>query len=93
MRGRTHEDYLNEKERAARYLNEYESSLYTYEIIDSYNTENDTALVLLGKTIQLMAEAELVIFMPGWHLSRGCKVEFDIAQGYNIQYVVFGEKL
>ena len=36
----------------------------------------------LAKSIEAIAEADSVIFVPGWESARGCKIEFEIAKNY-----------
>lgn len=39
-------------------------------------------LYCLGKNLGLMSEADLVLFAPGWHLARGCRIEHECAVHY-----------
>lgn len=56
------------------------------ELIDSILSEPDVPTVrLLAKSIEMMQEADIVVFLPGWDESRGCKVEFDIATKYKVE--------
>jgi len=41
----------------------------------------------LGKSIEMMADADLVYFCKGWDHARGCKLEHDIAYAYNIKCI------
>lgn len=36
----------------------------------------------LGRSIQMMAEADYVLFAKDWHLKRGCIIEHEIAEAY-----------
>ena len=38
----------------------------------------------LGKSIEKMAEADIVYFMKGWENARGCKIEHLICSQYRI---------
>ena len=40
----------------------------------------------LGMSIELMSDADLVIFSPGWNYSRGCRIEHRVCQDYGIPY-------
>ena len=62
------------------------------ELIDSIITEytdteiaregNDLAVWYLGKSIQLLAEADLVFFINDWGKFRGCRMERLVAESY-----------
>lgn len=41
-------------------------------------------IVMLGHSIQLMADADTVFFAKGWDTSKGCIVEHEVAKQYNI---------
>lgn len=43
------------------------------------------AIWYLGKSIEKLAEADLVLFLPGWHETRGCSVEHETALRYHIK--------
>lgn len=45
---------------------------------------NDIALYFLGKSIEEMAYADIIIFADGWKEARGCKVEYAAAVEYGV---------
>ena len=55
------------------------------EIIDTlFDLGNDAhALQYLGKSIEMMADADLVVFTKGWQHARGCRIEHDCAVDYD----------
>lgn len=58
-----------------------------FEIIDSFfeNAPHDAKpLWFLGKSIELLSTADYALFLDGWHLARGCKIENTCAQEYGI---------
>lgn len=62
-----------------------------FEIIDTVIEEDmpETAKYesyYLGKSIQAMTEADLVLFHPAWRHARGCVVEHMICAMYMIPY-------
>lgn len=59
-----------------------ENSKVDIEIIDNTQFDEKLDLQYLGYDIDKMAEADVVVFAPGWENSRGCKVEFHIASEY-----------
>lgn len=46
---------------------------------------NDIGLYYLGKSIEMMAYADIVIFANGWMKARGCKVEYKAAVEYGVK--------
>jgi len=58
------------------------------ELIDSYTKsqelEDRGAVAVLGDSIALMADAELVVFARDWNMARGCRVENMVAMLYSI---------
>lgn len=65
------------------------------EIIDNLHHEGLDAdsgrLKHLGASIQLMEDADLVIFDKDWDKARGCKVEKNIAETYVLHWLDAGE--
>ena len=46
---------------------------------------NDIGLYCLGKSIEEMAYADIVIFANGWTKARGCRVEHTAAVEYGLK--------
>ena len=49
--------------------------------------EGTDPLVYLGKSIELMAQADYVFFVKGWEKARGCQVEHLIAEKYGKEII------
>ena len=49
--------------------------------------EGKDPLVYLGKSIELMAQADYVFFVKGWEKARGCQVEHLIAEKYGLEII------
>lgn len=90
MRGKTDEEILAVREQAIasaeRELGE------KVEVIDSFfqsvpEVENKS-LWCLGKSLQLMADADVVYFAKDWENYRGCKIENECAIEYGIELVI-----
>lgn len=47
----------------------------------------DSALWYLGKSLELLAEADIAVFARGWREARGCFIEFKCAKEYDISYI------
>jgi hypothetical protein len=45
----------------------------------------------LGASLQLMSGADLAYFCRGWEDARGCKVEFECAEAYEIPMTFYDE--
>ena len=61
-------------------------------IIDTYINEdapNDAncGLWYLGKSIELLADADIAVFAKGWKNARGCLIEYKCAKEYGISYI------
>lgn len=58
------------------------------EVLDTYFQHLDKPpLRLLGMSLEKMADADAVIFAPGWKEARGCRVEHLAASEYNIPII------
>ena len=103
MSSRTDEEVFEMRRRLKHHmilhcLNKYKPEdiefLSTYD--DQYNlnlTKEDLEgkkenIFRLGHAIQLLAEADFVIFAPDFYTSRGCKTEYKICNLYNIPFYV-----
>ncbi len=89
MHGRTDEEIKKEMERGLERLKDnYKNE--EVELIDTFIDLGDAPrLVYLGRSIQLMADADLVLFMPGWNEADGCLVEYSTAIRYGIKTCYF----
>lgn len=60
------------------------------DIIDSYFEENaDSAspLANLGKSLELLATADIAVFCYGWEEARGCRIESAACVAYEIPFI------
>lgn len=89
MRGKTDEEILAVREKAIasaeRFLGE------KVEVIDSFFQNmpevKNKPLVCLGKSLQLMADADVVYFAKDWEKYRGCRIENICAVEYGIDVI------
>lgn len=61
-------------------------------VIDSFIEENvpdnvNIGLWCLGKSLELLADADIAVFAKGWRNARGCQIEFKCAKEYGISYI------
>lgn len=59
------------------------------EVLDTYlnGYTNKPPLLLLALALEKMADADAVIFAPGWRDARGCRVEHLAASEYGISII------
>ena len=91
MRGLTNEEILKAREeiriRAEKTIGE------PVELIDSFiedypgEINKSVPVWYLGKSIQLLAQADIVYFGGDWENARGCKIEHEIAKEYGINII------
>lgn len=41
----------------------------------------------LGMNLQMMCQADIVVFVPGWWESRACCTEHDVCEQYGIEHM------
>ena len=62
------------------------------EVIDSYLHEtpevSNSALWCLGRSLELMADADVVYFVYGWEKYRGCRIEHECALEYSKDIII-----
>lgn len=90
MNGKTKDEILTERNKAIDIATNFCDD--AVKVIDSYfedyNPDNGCVpLKYLAKSIELMADADLVYFAPGWNEARGCKIEHECAINYGIQTI------
>lgn len=92
MNGLTDSQIRQERKRVIKGL--YDSGYRPDEIIiiDSFIEENapdnvNSGLWYLGKSLELLADADIAVFVRGWHDARGCRLEFKCALEYGISYI------
>ena len=89
MKDKSAEEILEERERIIIHCKEmYGDDL---EVIKSYFEQEpeskNPALYNLGKSLILLADADVAYFAKGWENARGCKIENICAIEYGIEVV------
>lgn len=89
MRGKTEDEIIEARdkaiERLSRRLNE------GFEVAESYFTKDEpkdvknSGVYWLGKSLELLSECDLVLFIGDWMSYRGCVVEYDACINYGIE--------
>ena len=90
MKGKSENEIMKERESAIRRAELVIGE--EVEVIDSYFTEDEpqgvnSGLWWLGKSLLLLATADIVYFAQGWDKARGCKIEHACAEEYGIRII------
>ena len=56
-------------------------------LILAFGGAENTALWCLGRSLELLATADVAYFASGWKNARGCKIEHICAEQYGINIV------
>ena len=88
MRDKTDEQIKEERAKAVNRIKEtYNEDV---EIIDSFfenAPHNAKPLWFLGKSLELLADADIAYFCKDWDKYRGCKIEHDAAVAYGLDII------
>lgn len=92
MRDKTNEQIKAEREKAVAAV----EKLYgkKVEVIDSFfenAPHNAKPLWFLGKSLELLATADVAYFCDGWQDYRGCRIENDCCREYGVEICYQGE--
>lgn len=90
MRDKTDEEILAERQKA---IDKAEKVLgEKVELIDSFFQDvpevKTKGLYYLGKSLELLATADVAFFCKGWQGYRGCRVEHTCAIEYDVKTVI-----
>lgn len=89
MKDRSDEEILNERNDI---INKVKASLKEdVTAVDSFIKEapaENNPLWFLGKSLEFMAEADIVVFAKDWESARGCRVEHYAATEYKKEILV-----
>lgn len=62
-------------------------SIVEIPMLDEWYANGNSPAFCLGKSIQDLSCADLVIFAPGWYDARGCWIEHEVCVRYGIPYL------
>lgn len=84
MNGKKTEEIEYEREQFVEDLKKYLGE--DINILDTifHFVEDVPSLVYLGRSLEVLAKADLAVFMDGWENARGCKIEHQAAKDYDI---------
>lgn len=86
MRGKTEEAILEERNKLiAKAIEKYGGEV---EILDTYFADYDgNALGYLGRSISMLAKADIGLFAADWKGARGCRVEHLCCEEYGVEII------
>lgn len=79
MRGKNSERIRWERETLVKELQE--AGHYVIDTVLDLS-EDRSPIYYLAKSIELLDQADAVVFMRGWQDARGCRIEHQIAKDY-----------
>lgn len=87
MKDKTEQEILEERANMFQLAKE---SFPDAELIDSYFNDyepstGNVGLKYLAKSLELLADADVAYFAPGWDEARGCRIENECAIKYGIE--------
>ena len=85
MKGKSDADILAERKKAIKSAEEKIGE--PVEVIDSFFPVDAKPLWFLGKSLELLAGADIAYFVKGWQDARGCKIENTCAIEYGIPVI------
>lgn len=92
MKNKTTEEIFKERSKIIDFLNK-EYGEKEIQVIDSILKDDSNSVWCLGKSIQLMSEADVVVFCYGWDRARGCKIEHKICKEYGIEFAYITDEM
>lgn len=85
MNGLTDEEIKTVREEVIKGINP------EWEVLNTlFDVKFDNPIYYLAKSIEKLAEADIVIFVPDWENARGCKIEYEIAKAYGKFILIMG---
>ena len=89
MRGLTDEEIMQQREILKNKIADIleEEVLILPSFFKEFEPKGNIPVAYLGKSISLMAEADVVYFGGDWKRARGCKIEYEVAKEYGIDII------
>ena len=85
MKGKTDSEIKQERERIIEKVREeYGEAVTVIESFFEGAPADAKPLGFLGKSLEMLAGADLAVFASGWQDARGCRIEHDCAVAYGI---------
>ena len=89
MNGKSADDIAVERDEIVReILDEHPEDEVIDSVIGDYNPcDGNVAVKYLSRSIEMLADADIVYFGRGWKDARGCRIEHDIAIAYGFTVI------
>ena len=96
MSGKREKEIMEDRALILEHLTRFSVYERDIEVIDTYITDEppedaNVRLWYLGKTIELLSQADLVVFAKDWEKARGCRIERECARIYHIPAIIISE--
>ena len=93
MSGKKEREILEDRVKILEQLQTFSIYEKDIEVINTYiksepPEDSNVRLWYLGKTIELLAQADLIIFAEDWQKARGCRIEHECAKTYKIPMII-----
>ena len=92
MKDKTNQEIEQERKEIIEKVRKYFGEI---EVIDSFFKDaphDSKPLWFLGKSLELLSNANVIVLGKGWEHSRGCRIEHECAVQYGIS-VIYIENL
>jgi hypothetical protein len=89
MRGKTGKQIRSERQEAVKFLEArgYEA---VNTVFPDFEPAGSAPLKYLAKSIEAIADVDLVYFINGWKTARGCRIERQCCEDYGIPFITEG---
>lgn len=94
FKGRTEEEIFEQRrDMIARFVKMYETfsgEKGEFEVIDQYHQvapEGASRFYYLGNNIQMMSQADFILFAPDWREAKGCQMEHTLCDIYDLPFI------
>ena len=91
MRGLTSDEIISTRiefwnKNKSIFAEELKCSVKDLLLINTIFEPNRPVIELLGKSVEAMSRANMVVFMKNWEKSRGCVIEHEVVEKYKKEF-------
>lgn len=95
MANKSHEEIKETRDRAIKFLREAGHEVVNALFTDEWYSKEQMAsrgvvnfpLCFIAKSLTSMSLCHIAYFCKGWELTRGCKIEHDVALAYGLEII------
>ena len=96
MSGKKEREILEDRKKILEHMTHFAIYEDNIEVINTYikdepPEDSNVRLWYLGKTVELLAQADIVVFAKDWAKARGCRVERECAKIYHVPTIVIDD--